>query len=135
MLVLREQNELTCMKCPPYCLESCDALQTSPSHSLWPNIVSSHCSYGRSGNLQSGFHFLVVGKYQAPCLCSLHFSNSQIWSSLTPIWTLSPSYSGPRQFGEPSLRKKISKLQIQNRVQKWVKRKLWKKLICLIYDM
>ena len=39
ILVLREQNELTCTKCPPYCLESCDALQTSPSHSLWPNIV------------------------------------------------------------------------------------------------
>jgi len=39
ILVLREQNELARRKWPPCCLDSCDALQTSPSLSLWPNIV------------------------------------------------------------------------------------------------
>ena len=39
ILVLREQNELTRRKWPPSCLDSCDALQTSPSLSLWPSIV------------------------------------------------------------------------------------------------
>lgn len=39
ILVLREQNELACGKCPPCCLDSCYVLQTSPSLSLWPNIV------------------------------------------------------------------------------------------------
>ena len=98
ILVLREQNELTCTKCPPYCLESCDALQTSPSHSLWPNIVFPPTALTVSLGIYRVRLPLPGGREVPGSLSVLSpFLHSQIWSSLTPIWgSLSPSYSGPR---------------------------------------